>query len=134
MIVNSSRFNFAELVEKYMTNTLQMYKDGVLETMEKTIDEVAKEAARKLKNESPKGATGKYAKGWAMKRDKGRLKYGVIVYGKDGTYQLAHLLEKGHANRGGGRTGPIEHIAPVEEWAIDEAENRFINKMENYYY
>jgi hypothetical protein len=55
----------------------------------------------------------------------------AIVYGKTGTYQLAHLLENGHARRGGGRNvDAIVHIKPVEEWAIKEVEARIREKVE----
>lgn len=111
---------------------LKEYAKQVDGTVEQTIKQVANEAARKLKNESPK-KSGKYAKGWAVQKDKASPRVGVrqyTVYGKDGTYQLAHLLEHGHATRTGGRSKAITHIAPVEEWAVNEAFDRITNNLE----
>ena len=34
---------------------------------------------------------------------------------------MTHLLEKGHANRDGGRTKAYPHIKPAEEEAVKEA-------------
>lgn len=126
MIINSSKFDFREVVQKYLEE--QRYE--VIEAMSEAIDEVAKESVKKLKATSPRGATNQYYKGWTYKIEKGRLSHGSVVYGKTGTYQLAHLLEKGHAKRGGGRTNEYEHIKPVEEWAIDEVIDRTITKVE----
>jgi len=126
MVINSSKFDFREVVQKYLEE--QRYE--VIEAMSESIDEVAKESVKKLKAASPRGKTQKYYKGWTYKIEKGRLSHGSVVYGKTGTYQLAHLLEYGHAKKGGGRTNEYEHIKPVEEWAIDEVVDRTITKVE----
>lgn len=116
-IINSSNFDFRD-IQIY----INQYDEFIDKTVENTCRDVAKEAAKKLQASSP--GTGKYAKGWASKKVSGYGR-GVVkhyrVYGKSGTYQLAHLLEHGHAKRGGGRVSAIVHIKPVEEWAIDKA-------------
>lgn len=127
-VVNSSTFNFKEVAHDMVENIMFGRGTSYAEAAYEVIPKVAKEAAAKLRKESP--GKGKYHKGWTSKVEKGRLKVVATVHGKDGTYQLAHLLENGHAKRGGGRTNPIVHIAPVEEWAINEAYDRIIDKIE----
>ena len=109
---------------------LDQYSGDVFEAMAEVVPEVAKESAKKLKQESPKGKSGKYAKGWTSKAEKGRMTTTATIYGKTGTYQLAHLLEHGHATRNGGRTKPIVHIKPVEEWATEEVISRTAERIE----
>lgn len=126
-VVSSSKMNFAEVVQDMLQ---KQYYPQVVEVTTQVIDQVSKEAVKKLRQESPKGSKGKYARGWTRKVETGRMTVGATVYGKTGTYQLAHLLEHGHAKRGGGRTSAIVHIKPVEEWAVDEAYSRIMHRLE----
>lgn len=119
--------NFADAV----SDILQVdYFSKVNEATREVIPQVAKEATKRLRKASPKGRTGDYAKGWASSVDNGRMRVGATVYGKHGTYQLAHLLEYGHATRNGGRTGANEHIKPVEEWAVGEVQDQIMKTIE----
>lgn len=126
-VISSNKFDFAETVSAYLAK----YSAGATEVLEEAIKEVSKESVKKLKSTSPK-RTGKYKKSWAYKPDTGRLKVGAVVYSKAPDYRLTHLLEKGHAKRGGGRVDAREHISPVNDWAQEEAIDRFIQKMENW--
>lgn len=110
------------------------YEGEVGAVVKELVPEVAKEGLKKLKKESPRSkgkAGGAYAKGWTCTIDEGRLKTGAILHGKSGTYQLAHLLEHGHAKRGGGFVPGKPHIAPVEDWISDELEDRLMKRLES---
>ncbi len=117
--------NFADAIH----DILDEYGDQALPALTEAINETSKEAVKKLKQESP--GKGQYHKGWTKKEEKGRLTYSVIIYGKHGTYQLAHLLEHGHLMRNGKRTRAIVHIKPVEEWAKTDVVRRTKKKLEN---
>lgn len=108
-----------ESVAVQMKEILDEYSSEVKSVTEDSITETAKESVQKLKSSSPRG-TGSYAKGWAVKKE-GKMTQ--TVHNRT-DYQLTHLLENGHIirNKKGtyGRTQPIKHIEPVEEWAIEE--------------
>ena len=116
-------------LEKAVKDILQDYSVEVAKAAEEAVTEVSKEATKKLRQTSPK-RKGRYAKGWTGKVEKTATTVDATVYGKTGTYQLAHLLENGHAKRGGGRVNGNTHIKPVEEWAISEVEKRIREKVE----
>jgi len=117
-------------LEKAVKDILQDYSVEVAKAAEEAVTEVSKEATKKLRKTSPK-RKGRYAKGWTGKVEKTATTVDATVYGKTGTYQIAHLLEHGHARRGGGRkVDGIEHIKPVEDWAISEVEKRIREKVE----
>jgi hypothetical protein len=98
---------------------LNIYTHDVQEKIKVSQVDLGKEAVKELKSSSPKD-TGNYRKGWRLKKEKDR----VVVHNIN---PLTHLLEKGHANRDGGRTPPQVHIAPVEERVVGE----FIERVES---
>lgn len=81
-----------------------------------------KKTATSVKNEISANApekSGRYKKSWTTKKTKENSHtLEMTVHSKD-RYQIAHLLEKGHAKRGGGRVAAIPHIAPAEEHGAD---------------
>lgn len=92
---------------------LQAYTKEVSEGVTPIVDEVAKAAAADLRQRSPR-KTGAYASGWRIKKLNAAEGAVRVIYNakKPG---LAHLLEKGHAKRGGGRVAGIPHIKPVAD-------------------
>lgn len=106
-----------------IAEALAEYDQEIADATKRITDEVAKEAVDALKKSSPK-LTGSYRKGWRKKQsyaDK-RTKRNTVYNKTD--YQLTHLLEHGHASRNGGRVRAIQHIAPVEQAAIEALQER----------
>ncbi|MBQ1662954.1 MAG: HK97 gp10 family phage protein [Clostridia bacterium] len=94
---------------------LDEYGDEVMDVLEEEAQKVAKKAAKKLQETSPK-QSGTYAKGWTSKYDK-TAKTAIVYNAKKPG--VAHLLEHGFQGRSGVHPA-IVHIAPVEEAANDE--------------
>ena len=97
---------------------LQEYADLATEEMKAAV----KKAGRKAKSDVQAGApvdTGQYKKSWTVKTTKESANAMEVTVHSKSRYQLAHLLEFGHAKRGGGRTRAFPHIAPAEEAAAE---------------
>lgn len=102
--------------------------DGLLAYAELATD-VMKDCVKKAGNTVKKETQGnapvkskRYQKSWAVKKQKESSNALEVVVHSRNRYQLTHLLEKGHAKRGGGRVRAIPHIAPAEEKGIRELE------------
>lgn len=111
----------ADQLQKAINKILKEYGDDVYNRTEELTKAFAKKGAQAVRN-SAKGAvggTGKYAKGWTSKFETGRLSAQGVIYNK-ATPGLPHLLEHGHAKRGGGRVAGRPHIAPIEEKLVEE--------------
>ena len=108
---------------------LDEYSEDVQEAIAQEAVKVAKTGVSKLKNTSPK-RTGKYAKGWRSKTDKGKGKVECTIY-NGSAWQLTHLLEKSHLLRNGKKSIPKVHIYPVEQSCIKEYETNVENIIKN---
>ena len=110
------------------------YKDLTLEQVKSAVTKTAKETAKKINQNAAATFGGdKYKKSWRYKRDpdlKGRWKYSMVVYSSNGGYRIAHLLEKGHAKRNGGRVEGRPHIAPAADEAKDILIDAIYQEME----
>ena len=117
-------------VSAQIDDILTTYADEVNDVMETTIEDEAKETAKKLKSSSPKRAKGSkrgaYARSWKVTK---RGKTYIVHNAKH--YRLTHLLENGHVVRNAkgtyGRAAPIKHIEP----ALNEAETELPLKLES---
>ena len=96
---------------------LTEYADLADTSMKKAVRKTAKSVKDEISANAPKD-TGKYAKSWTTKKTgENSHSLEMTVHSKN-RYQLAHLLEKGHAKRGGGRVSGKPHIAPAEEKGV----------------
>lgn len=92
---------------------MEEYAKLATEDLKKDVQKAAKTVQDDIKTNAPK-KTGRYARSWSSKKTKetsDSIEY--TVHSKN-RYQLTHLLENGHAKRGGGRVRAIPHIAPAE--------------------
>ena len=101
---------------------LTEYKDLVTDDMKAAVRKAGKSVKNDIRANAPK-KTGAYSKSWTVKTTKETSDSLELTVCSPSKYQLAHLLEKGHAKRNGGRTKAIPHIAPAEKKAVKELED-----------
>jgi hypothetical protein len=107
---------------------LEEYKDLSTDAMKEAVENTAKNVKKEIQGKAPV-RTGKYKKSWKVtKTDENAEKLVMTVYA--GRYQLTHLLEHGHAKRGGGRVAAIPHIAPAEADGVKELEDEITDALE----
>ncbi len=100
---------------------LDDYAKLVTEDMKKAVKNAGTSVKKEIQANAPKDS-GAYAKSWSVKNMKENSHaLELTVYSRN-RYQLAHLLEFGHAKRGGGRVPGRAHIAPAEEAGIKQLE------------
>jgi len=100
---------------------LQEYADLATEDLKKAVKKAGDSAKKDVQANAPV-KTGAYKKSWSTKTVRENANAMEIVVYSRNRYQLAHLLEFGHAKRGGGRTRAFPHIAPAEARAAEMLE------------
>ena len=107
---------------------LREYADLATDDLKSAVKKAANSVKSDISKNAPKD-TGTYAKSWATKNTKETANsLEVTVYSRN-RYQIAHLLEHGHAKRGGGRVAGKPHIAPAEQKAVDTLEREIQQKL-----
>lgn len=98
----------ADTVMKGLKEYAQLAEDDLKEDVKKA----GKTVKQQIESTAPR-KTGKYAKSWTVKKTRETSdSIQVVVYSKN-RYQLTHLLEHGHAKRGGGRTRAFPHLSLI---------------------
>lgn len=114
------RIQVGELADAVMKE-LEEYADVVSEDMKAAVKKAGTTARKEISATAPKD-TGAYAKSWSVKTTKESARALEVTVHSRNRYQLAHLLEHGHAKRGGGRVAARPHIAGAEELAVEQLE------------
>lgn len=110
------------LAETIMTG-LTEYADVTTDLVKQSVQEVSKEVKKEIFTNAPK-RTGAYKKSWATKKTKETSNSLIMTVHSKNRYQIAHLLEHGHAKRGGGRVAAIPHIEPAEKSGAKRLQQR----------
>ena len=108
-------------IERELTLQMETATDAVKQAIKETATEVKDD----ISEHAPVGRTGRYARSWRVKKteETGTSVTYTVHATKDG-YTLAHLLEFGHAKRGGGRTSARPHIKSAEERGVRSVEEK----------
>ena len=123
-------------LESNINKQLQLWTADVQEGVCKLVDEKADKLKNLIQENAParykkkikKRRKGKYKRSWKVKVITDNFsRYEKVVHASGDEYRLTHLLEKGHAKKGGGRVAPRVHIAP----ARDRIEKEYISGIES---
>ena len=118
--MSRSRVTIDSLADAVMEG-LTEYADLATDDMKVAVRKAGNTVRNEIKETAPKN-TGAYAKSWSVKTERETSSSLHLIVHSRNRYQLAHLLEFGHAKRGGGRVSGRAHIAPAEQAGIEQLE------------
>lgn len=125
----SRTVSIGEMADAIMED-LQEYADAAAIDVKAAVRKSANTVKRQIGEKAPVGKTGRYAKSWRVKTTEENSQKLIQTVHSPKRYMLAHLLEKGHAKRNGGRTRAIPHIAPAEQAGVEQLESLIRRALE----
>lgn len=117
-----------------LTSTIMEGLEEYADLASAELKKACKKAGSSIRKEIVANApvkTGAYAKSWSIKNVKENSNSISLVVHSRNRYQLAHLLENGHALRNGGRSKAMPHIKPAEEKGAKELLEEIKRKLKN---
>lgn len=109
---------------------LNEYADLTTDGMKQAVNGAGKTVRKEIQANAP-SRTGKYAKSWRVKKTSESSRALEVTVHSPTRYQIAHLLEHGHAKRGGGRVAARPHIAAAEQAGIEQLERDIERCIQN---
>ena len=125
----AQRASIDGLADAVMENLME-YADLAASDVKKAVRKAGNTARKEIEAGAPRD-TGAYAKSWSVKTTKESSSALQVTVHSKNRYQIAHLLEHGHAKRGGGRVAARPHIAPAEELAAEQLEQDIERSLSN---
>lgn len=112
---------------------LNTYSRTIVDGIEKAAEDTVKEMVNRTKRRpTTKLSRGKYARSIASQVGENTISArSRIWYVKKPRYRLAHLLNNGHAVRGGGRVSGDQHVTRATETALRDFETRVMEVVRN---
>ena len=114
----SQTIRIDQLADTVMTG-MEEYAKLAADDLKADVKKAGDTVKKQIEGSAPK-KTGKYSKSWVVKKTRETSDSIQVVVHSKNRYQLTHLLEFGHAKRGGGRTRAFPHIAPAEQAGIEQ--------------
>lgn len=110
----SNRKTSIDQLASVVMEDLTEYAEITTDKVKKAVKDAGNTVKQSI-NASAPVRTGKYAKSWRVKNTKETSQSLEVTVFSPSRYMLSHLLENGHAKRGGGRVEGKPHIKPAEE-------------------
>ena len=101
-------------MDSAIMDELEKYAELASDDLKAAVKETAASVRKDIQAGAPVD-TGKYKKSWSVKNVREDSESIELVVHSRNRYQIAHLLEHGHAKRGAGRVAAKPHIASAEQ-------------------